>query len=548
MEEDESDPRSNLHALHDHNPWGEGVPDPEEGDIQEYITRSPDGRTTFVSRTFTTGGPIRGQHDRNGRALDPQASGNVSADFARMMANLMGPQFRQGQVGRSGPEQLFPRAEPEPFPPLGGGLMGGGMNMDGPPQVTGQRFTFTYGRGPGVPQGQQGQPADFTQYATPASPSTASGPSFLVISIRGSPDQLARILGNIFNAMSPLGQVQHPDNERDDARAGLPPGLQGLFATLFNPANAVLGDAVYSEEALDRIMTTLMEQHPTSNAPGPASEEAIAGLPKRNLDEKMLGPELKAECSVCMDDVTVGDEVVVLPCTHWFHEACAKAWLSEHNTCPICRTGIGGPAIPPRTQLHPPPPNMYERALSTGYRPSAAPAPEHRHLQPIFHPDPHTHPMVSARPRRAGINEERLNAIRERGRLSSPSTSTSTTTSTTTSTPNPFPPNPSYHGGNSSYHHSLNRTSEPSGPRRYQVVGSSENRNRTPSPPAMPGSYASRHDARESQGQGSGESPLFGRRRNSEMSENQRESRRNTSGGSDHSNESQGSGSGSRGS
>jgi hypothetical protein len=106
---------------------------------------------------------------------------------------------------------------------------------------------------------------------------------------------------------------------------------------------------VYSQEALDRITSMLMEQHPTSNAPGPATQEALAHLGKKKVDKEMLGSDGKAECSVCMDDVQLDEEVSVLPCKHWFHEACVTAWLKEHNTCPICRTGVGedGSAIPP---------------------------------------------------------------------------------------------------------------------------------------------------------------------------------------------------------
>lgn len=122
---------------------------------------------------------------------------------------------------------------------------------------------------------------------------------------------------------------------------GMPPGLANIFASMLNPANAVAGDAVYSQEALDRIISNLMEQHGTSsNAPGPAPASDIANLRKKQVDTEMLGVEGKAECSVCMDDVAKGDEVVVLPCSHWFHEQCATLWLSEHNTCPICRKSI----------------------------------------------------------------------------------------------------------------------------------------------------------------------------------------------------------------
>lgn len=54
----------------------------------------------------------------------------------------------------------------------------------------------------------------------------------------------------------------------------------------------------------------------------------------------MMGSDGKAECSVCMDAVNIGDEVTVLPCNHWFHEDCVGAWLKEHDTCPHCRAGI----------------------------------------------------------------------------------------------------------------------------------------------------------------------------------------------------------------
>ncbi|KAL8800070.1 MAG: hypothetical protein Q9182_005436 [Xanthomendoza sp. 2 TL-2023] len=117
-------------------------------------------------------------------------------------------------------------------------------------------------------------------------------------------------------------------------------GLPQLFASILNPANAAHGDVVYSQEALDRIISQFMEQHNGSTAPGPASAAAIAALPKRKIDQGMLGGDGKAECSVCMDNVELGDEVTVLPCHHWFHDECVSAWLKEHDTCPHCRQGI----------------------------------------------------------------------------------------------------------------------------------------------------------------------------------------------------------------
>lgn len=111
-----------------------------------------------------------------------------------------------------------------------------------------------------------------------------------------------------------------------------------FFAGILGPRMA--GDAVYSQEHLDQIITQLMEQNASGNAPGPATDEAINSLPKRAINEKDLGSEGKAECSICMEEVNFGEQVTDLPCHHWFHGDCIKAWLTEHDTCPHCRQGI----------------------------------------------------------------------------------------------------------------------------------------------------------------------------------------------------------------
>lgn len=138
----------------------------------------------------------------------------------------------------------------------------------------------------------------------------------------------------------------HAGADSPDARAFPPPGampfggLHELLTSLLNPQAAVHGDAVYTQEALDRIITTLMEANPQSNAAPPATQAAIERLEKKKLDDKMIGTDGKAECTICIDELVKGDEVSVLPCAHWFHGECVTLWLKEHNTCPICRAPI----------------------------------------------------------------------------------------------------------------------------------------------------------------------------------------------------------------
>lgn len=119
------------------------------------------------------------------------------------------------------------------------------------------------------------------------------------------------------------------------------PNPLAMLSTLLNFDRH--GDAVYSQEELDRVISQLIDQNMNGTAPPPASEAAIHSLPKKQVDQEMLGSEGKAECSICMDPVPLGTEVTELPCKHWFHYNCIEMWLTQHNTCPHCRRGITSP-------------------------------------------------------------------------------------------------------------------------------------------------------------------------------------------------------------
>jgi E3 ubiquitin-protein ligase RNF115/126 len=153
-----------------------------------------------------------------------------------------------------------------------------------------------------------------------------------------------------------MGNIQGPPGHNHPEGSANNPFA--ILSQLMNPANAQHGDAVFSQEALDRVISQLMEQNAGSTAPPPASEAAIRSLPTRKVEESMMGNDGKAECSICMDNVEIGQEVTVLPCNHWFHGDCVTAWLKEHDTCPHCRKGITKPpAEAQRSQSEQPPSN-----------------------------------------------------------------------------------------------------------------------------------------------------------------------------------------------
>jgi hypothetical protein len=205
--------------------------------------------------------------------------------------------------------------------------------------------TFTSGT---IGSGPEGAPLTMGTYVIPLRGNNRPGRprTHAIVIARNSATNSGeppRLFDQLFG--NPWGQGPGlPDPNRRDRGGGAPApfggGLAELLNSLYNPAAAVHGDAVFSQEALDRIVTQLMEASPQTNAAPPASQSAIDNLERKRVDKEILGPEGKAECTICIDELKEGDEVLVLPCKHWYHGECVILWLKEHNTCPVCRTPI----------------------------------------------------------------------------------------------------------------------------------------------------------------------------------------------------------------
>ncbi|ORY97783.1 hypothetical protein BCR43DRAFT_523899 [Syncephalastrum racemosum] len=97
-------------------------------------------------------------------------------------------------------------------------------------------------------------------------------------------------------------------------------------------------DYVFSQNALDNIITQLMEQTSGRNAPPPAPEDVINKLPHRELTEKER--ESQTDCAVCKEEFEIHETVTELPCAHLFHDDCIKPWLKVNGTCPVCRRSL----------------------------------------------------------------------------------------------------------------------------------------------------------------------------------------------------------------
>ncbi|KAM3515208.1 hypothetical protein MY11210_001101 [Beauveria gryllotalpidicola] len=94
-----------------------------------------------------------------------------------------------------------------------------------------------------------------------------------------------------------------------------PPGsdpFQSIFSSVFHDhedqltgdvASAVYGDAVYTEEGLDRVISTLMDANTQSHAGPATSEQALANLSRKTIREGSA--DGNTDCPICLDALKV---------------------------------------------------------------------------------------------------------------------------------------------------------------------------------------------------------------------------------------------------
>lgn len=60
----------------------------------------------------------------------------------------------------------------------------------------------------------------------------------------------------------------------------------------------------------------------------------------QNQLSEMPMVEAVGDCIICMEDFEPGVGGKKVPCGHVFHSSCIAQWLSDHNSCPLCRSTV----------------------------------------------------------------------------------------------------------------------------------------------------------------------------------------------------------------
>ena len=89
---------------------------------------------------------------------------------------------------------------------------------------------------------------------------------------------------------------------------------------------------------LDYIINQLMINDTNNYGNPPAAKKEVEKLKKLKItEEKLKEFGIENTCAVCKDEFKIGEDCLLMPCNHQFHDNCIMPWLNKRNSCPVCR-------------------------------------------------------------------------------------------------------------------------------------------------------------------------------------------------------------------
>lgn len=89
-----------------------------------------------------------------------------------------------------------------------------------------------------------------------------------------------------------------------------------------------------SRRANQAMMKAVEMEISSSNCTVPAERCWASGL----VPWKVHGSDMDRldQCMICVEEMFLGEEATILPCSHVFHSSCIEKWLQVGHKCPLC--------------------------------------------------------------------------------------------------------------------------------------------------------------------------------------------------------------------
>ncbi|XP_055006906.1 E3 ubiquitin-protein ligase RNF6 [Boleophthalmus pectinirostris] len=130
------------------------------------------------------------------------------------------------------------------------------------------------------------------------------------------------------------------NDEEDSDQSRLPGGVVSTTEGRVRDTNNLVENGTLPILRLAHFF--LLNDEEDDEHPRGLTKEQIDNLVTRTYGQASLEGEMGRACSVCINEYAQGNKLRRLPCSHEFHIHCIDRWLSENNTCPICRQPILG--------------------------------------------------------------------------------------------------------------------------------------------------------------------------------------------------------------
>ena len=137
-----------------------------------------------------------------------------------------------------------------------------------------------------------------------------------------------------------MPEIQQRDEERESL-ARRRQGLQDLSneqSRRLNNASLMLRLLEYQlHSEIQSMHDTVRQQLQNTSS---ANTNCMSPVMKKKLRRSVMDTDQVCSqpcCPICSEDFEVNSEQLVLPCSHFYHEACVVPWLDSKKTCPICR-------------------------------------------------------------------------------------------------------------------------------------------------------------------------------------------------------------------
>nr|XP_043622271.1 E3 ubiquitin-protein ligase RZF1-like [Erigeron canadensis] len=147
-------------------------------------------------------------------------------------------------------------------------------------------------------------------------------------------DPYAESVNNLVDAFAELRRIRMAGTRSSSAGSSANDIFEIIMNRMRMDSGAFSDSNFFTDSELQEFVERIVASD-GSQGPPPATRSAIDSLPTIRITNTHLNTD--SQCPICQDKFELGCEARMMPCSHMYHSGCIVPWLSEHNSCPVCR-------------------------------------------------------------------------------------------------------------------------------------------------------------------------------------------------------------------